>query len=329
MSSVGPHSHGACSPVTHYRGRFAPSPTGPLHFGSLLAALASFCDAKVAGGEWLLRIEDVDGPRSRDDAACDILATLERYGFEWDGAVVRQSDRIPRYEAALEHLRAMTAVYPCTCTRRELDLVPIGASGERVYPGFCRAGVADNRGHRGRHAWRVRVTDEIIAFIDRVQGPQAEALGRDVGDFVVRRTDGYFAYQLAVVVDDAAQGVTDVVRGADLLASTSRQIYLQRLLGVATPAYLHIPIAIDSAGEKISKQTCAPPLPPSPLAALLAAWRWLDQPAFESLPANVTEFWSLARRSWSPQRLPPVPMLPAPVRFAAAERAVVGTRARV
>ena len=299
-----------------------------MHFGSLLAALASFCDAKVAGGEWLLRIEDVDGPRSRDDAACDILATLERYGFEWDGAVVRQSERIPRYEAALEHLRAMAAVYPCTCTRRQLDSVPIGMSGERVYPGFCRAGLADRR-ESGRHAWRVRVPDEIVAFVDRLQGQQGQALAREVGDFVVYRTDGYFAYQLAVVVDDAAQGVTDIVRGADLLASTSRQICLQRLLGVATPAYLHIPIAIDSSGEKLSKQTCALPLPPSPLPTLLAAWRWLDQPAFASLPANVAEFWALARRGWSPQRLPPVPMLPAPARFAAAEMAAVGTRARV
>lgn len=322
MSSVGPHQHGSGPPARRYRGRFAPSPTGPLHFGSLLVALASFCDAKAAGGEWLLRIEDVDGPRSRDDAACDILATLERYGFEWDGAVVRQSERTPRYEAALEHLRAMAAVYPCTCTRRELDSAPISASGERVYPGFCRAGLADSRGHRGRHAWRVRVPDEIIAFVDRVQGPQAQALAQDVGDFVVRRTDGYFAYQLAVVVDDAAQGVTDVVRGADLLASTSRQICLQQLLGVATPSYLHVPIAIDSSGEKLSKQTCAPPLPPSPLPTLLAAWRWLDQPAFESLPANVTEFWALACRSWSPQRLPPVPMLPAPARFATETSAV-------
>ena len=303
MSSVVPPSRGSGSPVRRYRGRFAPSPTGPLHFGSLLAALASFCDAKAAGGEWLLRIEDVDGPRSRDDAACDILATLERYGFEWDGAVVRQSERTPRYEAALEHLRAMAAVYPCTCTRRELDSVPVGASGERVYPGFCRAGLAHSRGYRGRQAWRVRVPDETIAFVDRVQGRQAQALAQDVGDFVVR--------------------------GADLLASTSRQICLQRLLGVATPSYLHVPIAIDSSGEKLSKQTCAPPLPTSPLPTLLAAWRWLDQPAFDSLPANVTEFWALARRSWSPQRLPPVPMLPAPARFAATATAAVDACARV
>ena len=291
--------------------------------------MASFCDAKAAGGEWLLRIEDVDAPRSRDDAACDILATLERYGFEWDGAVVRQSERVSYYEAALERLRGMDAVYPCSCTRRELDSAAIGASGERVYPGFCRAGLADRHGRRAQHAWRVRVPDAVIAFVDRVQGPQAQAMARDVGDFVVRRSDGYFAYQLAVVVDDAAQGVTDVVRGADLLPSTSRQICLQNLLAVATPSYLHVPIAIDSAGEKLSKQTRARPLPASPLPTLLAAWRWLQQPAFATPPIDVTEFWALALRSWSPPRLPPVPMLPALAGLAADGTPVVDTWARV
>jgi len=314
--------HGT-GPLRRYRGRFAPSPTGRLHFGSLLVALASFCDAKAAGGEWLLRIEDVDGPRSRDDAANDILTTLERYGFEWDGPVVRQSERRHDYEAALERLRAKAAVYPCACTRRELERVPIGTSGERVYPGFCRAGTGDVRSHPGQHASRVRIPDETIAFVDRVQGQQAQALARDVGDFVVRRADGYFTYQLAVVVDDAAQGVTSVVRGADLLSSTPRQICLQLLLGVPTPSYLHVPVAIDSSGEKLAKQTYAPPLPASPLPALLAAWRWLDQPAFEGVPTTVAAFWAFAHRSWSPQRVPPVAMLPAPARFAVLTTPVV------
>jgi glutamyl-Q tRNA(Asp) synthetase len=300
--------------AARYRGRFAPSPTGPLHFGSLVAALASCCDARSVGGEWLLRIEDVDEPRSRPDAEAQILTALERYGFEWDGAIVRQSDRTSLYEDALARLRKAGLVYACSCTRRELQTAPVGVAGERVYPGTCRGGPPPAHGGRRQHAWRVRVDDEVRVCNDRLQAPQRQEIARDVGDFVVKRADGLFAYQLAVVVDDAAQGITDVVRGADLLSSTPRQILLQDLLGLPTPTYLHLPVAINAAGEKLSKQTRAAPLPDTPLPALLAAWRFLDQQPPPEPPANTAEFWAWSRASWKVARLPPVPMLPAPSR---------------
>ncbi|MFO1396413.1 MAG: tRNA glutamyl-Q(34) synthetase GluQRS [Burkholderiales bacterium] len=293
-----------------YVGRFAPSPTGPLHFGSLVAALASFCDARANGGAWHVRIEDVDAPRSRPGAAREILATLARYGMAWDGPVVTQTERTFAYEATLATLQAQGAVYACTCTRRELESAPVGAGGERVYPGTCRAG--PRAGARTACAWRVRVDDAVIAFTDALQGPQRQDLARDVGDFVVRRADGLFAYQLAVVVDDAALGVTTIVRGADLLPSTPRQIYLQQRLALPTPAYLHVPVAINAAGEKLSKQTQALALPYDPVPALLAAWRFLGQPPPAASPDGTAGFIAYAVRAWSRHALPPVPMLPAP-----------------
>jgi glutamyl-Q tRNA(Asp) synthetase len=303
------------------RGRFAPSPTGPLHFGSLVAALASCCDARSAGGQWLVRIEDVDTPRTRPGATEAILAALERYGFEWDGAVVRQSERTALYEAALARLVADGEAYACACTRRELESAPLGPGGERVYPGTCRQGIPPGRAARPQRAWRVRVSrpgePAIIDYCDRLTGPQRQDLGRDVGDFVVRRADGLFAYQLAVVVDDALQGVTDIVRGADLASSTPRQILLQRLLGYPTPSYLHVPVAVDARGMKLSKQTRAAALPDAALPALLAAWRFLDQPlpAGSGRPATVAEFWSHAVAAWDPARLPPVATLPVRAAF--------------
>ncbi|MEO8304227.1 MAG: tRNA glutamyl-Q(34) synthetase GluQRS [Betaproteobacteria bacterium] len=308
---------GSDSSAPHYRGRFAPSPTGPLHFGSLVAAIASCCDARASGGQWLVRIEDVDLPRSRPGAQSSILATLERYGFAWDGEVASQSGRTAHYASAIEQLRARGHVYECACARRELETAPLAANGERVYPGTCRDGIPPNRIGNPQRAWRVRVGNERIAYRDRLQGVQAQDLARDVGDFVVRRADGLHAYQLAVVVDDALQNVTHVVRGADLMASTPRQILLQRLLGLPEPSYLHTPIAINAAGEKLSKQTHATALPDDPLPALGAAWRFLDQPRPESsrFPASVAEFWSWAISAWSPARLPPTAMLPAPARF--------------
>jgi glutamyl-Q tRNA(Asp) synthetase len=293
-------------------GRFAPSPTGPLHFGSLVAALASCCDARARGARWLVRIEDVDVPRSVPGAADDILRTLARYGFARDGEVEWQSKRTARYEAALARLVDMRLAYPCACTRRELDGAPLGPGGERIYPGTCRDGVPAAIAGRSQRAWRVRVGDAEVAFVDRLQGPQRQRLGTEVGDFVLKRADGLFAYQLAVVVDDAEQGVTDVVRGADLLSSTPRQIHLARLLGYAVPGYLHVPVAVDRDGQKLSKQTQAPALPHDPLPALLAAWRFLDQPKPPDMPRDVAAFWRHATSAWTPSRLPPVPMLPAP-----------------
>jgi glutamyl-Q tRNA(Asp) synthetase len=294
-------------------GRFAPSPTGPLHFGSLVAALASVCDARASGGRWLLRVEDVDEPRAVPGAEREILATLLRYGFVHDGPIVRQSERGDRYASALHTLDARGWTYACACTRRDLEGAPLSVAGERIYPGTCRGGIAPDRSRHPQRALRLRVGSETIGHVDRLQGAQHQDLAREVGDFVVRRADGLAAYQLAVVVDDAEQGITDVVRGADLLASTPRQIHLQRALGLATPSYLHVPIAIDASGEKLSKQTRARALPDDPLPALLEAWRFLDQPA--QSPATLGDFWAHAFRAWSPARLPPVKMLPAP-RFA-------------
>ena len=296
---------------TRYRGRFAPSPTGPLHFGSLVAALASYCDARAAGGEWLLRIEDVDAPRACLGAEGQIVTALDRYGFAWDGEIVRQSDRIPLYDDALARLRAAGLAYTCACTRRELEVSPLGIAGEHVYPGTCRDGIPASRNGRRQRAWRVRVANAIIECNDRLQGAQRQALARDVGDFVVRRADGLFAYQLAVVVDDAEQGITAVVRGADLLASTPRQVLLQKLLGLSTPSYLHVPVAINDAGEKLSKQTRATALPDSPLPTLLAAWRFLGQEPPADTPGDVAEFWRWAHAAWKVSQLPPVSMLPA------------------
>jgi glutamyl-Q tRNA(Asp) synthetase len=293
-----------------YVGRFAPSPTGPLHFGSLIAALASYADARAADGRWLLRIEDLDPPREQPGAAGMILRTLERFGFEWDGPVRQQSDRGSAYLEAFEGLQRDGWIFPCACTRLELRRGRLGVGGERVYPGHCRHGLAAGRAAR---AWRLRVDDEPVVFTDRVQGPQAQLLERDVGDFVIRRADRQWAYQLAVVVDDADQRITDVVRGADLLASTPRQIYLQRLLRLPSPRHAHVPVAVNINGEKLSKQTKAAALAEDrPERALMAAWRFLDQAEIDADVASAQEFWAWAIPRWNAARIPPVPMLPAP-----------------
>jgi glutamyl-Q tRNA(Asp) synthetase len=301
-------------PPPRYRGRYAPSPTGPLHFGSLVAAVASYCDARAAQGQWLVRIEDVDVPRAQRGADAAILATLERYGFAWDGPVVRQSERTDLYAVALERLRAGGDLYECACSRRELEAAAIGPGGERVYPGTCRHGIPADRRGRAQHSVRVKVGKARIEFRDRLQRAQSQDLARDVGDFVVRRADGLHAYQLAVVVDDALQGVTHVVRGADLLPSTPRQIFLQRRLGYPEVSYLHVPVAIDAAGEKLSKQTGAAPLPDEPGPTLLAAWRFLGQdwPETGGVPVRASDFWASALPRWNASRLPPTAMLPAP-----------------
>lgn len=217
---------------TKYVGRFAPSPTGPLHFGSLVAAAASYLDARAQGGTWQVRIEDVDTTRCNPQFAHEILATLSAFGFVWDGEVLVQSQRSLRYQAALNQLAARNLTYACACSRKEIADSALSGIDGPVYPGTCR----DKSLPRGRHAVRVRTTQAEIRFADRVQGECCQVLERDIGDFVLMRRDGLFAYQLAVVIDDADQGVTHVVRGADLLDSTARQIYLQRLLGLRTPA---------------------------------------------------------------------------------------------
>lgn len=277
-----------------YVGRFAPSPTGPLHFGSLVAALASWLDARAAGGRWLVRIEDLDAPRSRAGAAEEILRTLGRLGLGWDGAVLYQSTRGAHYRRALAALEKQT--YWCGCTRREIadSALGLAADGAQIYPGTCRTGIAPGKVPR---ALRLRATGEQISYTDRVQGVQAQRLDLAIGDFVLLRADGQFAYQLAVVVDDAEQGVTDVVRGADLLGSTPRQIHLQRLLGYPTPRYLHVPAAVNAAGEKLSKQTGAPAIDSErPEKTLRRALAFLGQAQTDNLAQAV--------RDWNPALIP-------------------------
>ena len=276
-----------------YAGRFAPSPTGPLHLGSLLAALASWLDARAANGRWYVRTEDLDPPREQPGAADQILRTLEALGLYWDGPVIFQSRRTRLYQDALENLRTRT--YWCGCSRREVadSSLALAADGAPVYPGTCRAGLAPGRSPR---ALRVRIDPVDIVFHDRLQGEQRQSLAAEVGDFVLHRADGQFAYQLAVVVDDAEQGITDVVRGADLLGSTARQIFLQRQLGFAEPRYLHVPVLVDQAGEKLSKQTGAQPIDAADRATLVLALRLLGQMETDDLREAV--------RNWRPDAIP-------------------------
>lgn len=272
----------------NYVGRFAPSPSGPLHAGSLVAALASWLDARAHEGRWLLRIEDVDTPRTVPGAAERIMAQLQALGLAWDGDIMWQSQRGAAYQAAFDALAARGLIYGCGCTRREIADSALrgqtqpGADGERPYPGTCRNGLPPGRQAR---AWRLRVPSGVEHFEDRWLGPQEQDVARAVGDMALRRADGLWAYQLAVVVDDAAQGVTDVVRGADLLGSTARQRVLGRLLGLPALRYLHVPLILDPAsGLKLSKQNGAPPIDTdAPLAALRAAWSALG---FADFPAQ-------------------------------------------
>ncbi len=254
-----------------YRGRFAPSPTGSLHVGSLVAALGSWLCARRAGGEWLLRMEDIDPPREVPGAAEDILAALPAFGLTAAAPPLWQSQRIPAYEAAFAQLQQANLVFPCWCSRTQLA----------VDGGMHRDGRCVARPDPAREpAWRLRTPDITITFDDALQGPQRQALREQAGDFIVRRAEGFYAYQLACVVDDAFQGISDVVRGSDLLDSTPRQICLQRLLGLPTPRYLHLPLALDAQGRKLSKSEGACPVDPAqPLPALQRALRFLGLPA--------------------------------------------------
>jgi glutamyl-Q tRNA(Asp) synthetase len=243
------------APVPRPCGRFAPSPTGPLHLGSLLAAIGSWVDARAAGGEWRVRIEDVDRAREVPGAADDMLRTLERFGLTWDGPVVRQSARGEFYAAALARLEADGRAYPCTCTRAGLET---GSGGELRYPGLCRGGP---RQPTGPSAMRMRVDGlAAVTVEDRVQGSFTQDVDAAVGDFVLRRRDGFWSYQLAVVVDDGAHHITDVVRGLDLFDNTPRQRLLQDALGLPTPRYLHLPVVVTPDGEKLAKSRQALPV---------------------------------------------------------------------
>ncbi|MCX7184099.1 MAG: tRNA glutamyl-Q(34) synthetase GluQRS [Nitrosospira sp.] len=289
--------------MPNYRGRFAPSPTGPLHFGSLVAAVGSYLEARSRQGEWLVRIENLDPPREVAGAAREILATLEALGMEWDGEVIYQSQRNEVYQAALAVLEQQGLLYPCVCSRKEIADSSINGIDGPVYPGTCRGRFPAGRSST---ALRVLTHDDSIEFRDALRGPIRQQLASATGDFVLRRADGIYAYQLAVVVDDAAQGVTHVVRGVDLLDSTPRQIYLQQLLGYPTPAYMHLPVVTNAQGEKLSKQTQATAVDVSmPVVQLVAAVRFLGQtPPAELAESNVASFWRWALENWSPQKIP-------------------------
>lgn len=290
-----------------YVGRFAPSPTGPLHFGSLVAALASYLDAKKAQGRWLVRMEDLDSPRCRPEHARSILDTLHAFGLNPDATVVWQSARKSLYRAALDQLRRAGKTYACACSRKEVEDSGLSGVDGPVYPGICRHLRLKDDGH----AIRVITDDGTVDFVDRVQGHQSQRIGAEIGDFVLRRRDGIFSYQLAVVVDDADQGITDVVRGADLIDSTARQIYLQCLLGLPRLRYLHIPVATNAEGQKLSKQTLAPAISATHAVAMLnLALEFLGQPRqFASTPDGLL---AAAIQSWIPHAIAAVRTSPMP-----------------
>lgn len=276
-----------------YRGRFAPSPTGHLHFGSLVAAVGSWLCARHAGGQWLLRMEDIDPPREVPGSAASILAALPAFGLVADAPVLFQSQRTAAYDAAFEQLRAANQLFPCWCSRSELA----GAGGLHR-DGRCVAAPDPDQ----PPAWRLRTPDVIVEFDDALQGPQRQNLRDEVGDFVIRRVEGLYSYQLACVVDDAHQRITEVVRGQDLLDSTARQIWLQRCLDLPTPAWRHLPLVLDAAGRKLSKSERAFPVDPAaPVPALRRALAFLRRP---TTAIGVHELLAQALVDFDPADLP-------------------------
>jgi len=285
-----------------YVGRFAHSPTGPLHFGSLVAAVGSFADALHCDGTWLVRIDDVDQTRSIAGMTQTILRQLESFGFQWTQAPVRQSARKDLYLEIIEQLLAEDHAFGCRCTRQDVLSAGIRGTAGPVYPGTCRHNQLPPGSYR---TVRIKAGSAPIRFNDRIAGDLLQDLLHDVGDFVVKRADGYAAYQIAVVVDDHLDGITDVVRGADLLASTPRQIHLQHLLGYSTPRYAHLPLVVDSTGRKLSKHDHDRPVDvDKALHSLVAAWRFLGQKIPQHDLGDVEEFWSFAANHWSIKAIP-------------------------
>ncbi|ALP54664.1 glutamyl-Q tRNA(Asp) ligase [Candidatus Tenderia electrophaga] len=286
-----------------YRGRFAPSPTGALHFGSMVAAVGSYLQARQQGGRWLVRMEDLDPPRETPGAAAAILRALERFGLHWDEHVLYQSQRSEVYRTALQGLSAQGRVYACGCSRREIAANAIAGRYGPIYQGMCRDGLAKDKQPR---ALRVLTHDTPISFDDALLGHFEQRIESEIGDFVVRRADRLFAYQLAVVVDDAEQHITEVVRGADLLDNTPRQIHLQRLLGVPTPRYAHLPVAVTVDGQKLSKQTGAASIHEQrPQTVLVQVLRFLNQqPPRELVDAQLDELWHWAITHWRLEQVP-------------------------
>jgi glutamyl-Q tRNA(Asp) synthetase len=297
------------------RGRFAPSPTGPLHFGSLISAVGSYLQAKSQGGEWLVRIEDLDSPREIPGAADQILRTLEAFHLYWDGPVLYQSQRYEAYEEALNQLARSGHSFPCSCSRKsisesvsntEVKTGPLGT----IYPGTCRNGLPAGSTAR---AIRLRAEEKSVEFTDLAQGPMSTQLARDIGDFVIKRADNLYAYHLAVVVDDAYQGITQIVRGMDLLDATFPHLHLQDLLNMATPQYAHLPIAVNQQGEKLSKQTHAAPIDPAQAGLLLAkALSFLGHtpdPGVLYEDPEILLGWAVA--NWDLSRVPKISAIPA------------------
>lgn len=282
-----------------YVGRFAPSPTGPLHFGSLLTAVASYLQAHAYSGKWLLRMEDIDPPREQPGASDAIIAALEHYGFEWDGPVTYQSASRDAHDAAVQFLMEKQHAYRCGCSRRQLASALRGPLGI-IYPGTCRSGCEAEE-----FAIRVRTDDDTLTFVDGLQGQQSQRLESDSGDFIILRRDDLIAYQLAVVIDDCQQKVTEVVRGIDLMESTPRQIWLQQLLGLPTPNYLHIPVATNADGQKLSKSTGAAGVSMKlERQTLVAALEALGQhPPADLSSATVKLIWRWAKEHWHIEQL--------------------------
>ena len=285
-----------------YHGRFAPSPTGPLHFGSLVAAVASYLQARSKGGKWLLRIEDLDPPRELPGMAEDIVQTLLQHGFEPSEPVLRQSERLKLYEAVVDELLGRGIAYPCSCTRQEIRANALPGRMGPIYPGTCRERTTHSRKAR---AVRVRTDSSPIKFSDALQGSNTCRLEPEAGDYLIRRGDGLIAYHLAVVVDDHAQGITEVVRGTDLLDSTPAQIHLQHILGLDTPAYMHFPVAVNHRGVKLSKQTGALPISSQkPAWNLVSCLQFLRQDPPEGLESqSLQTIWDWAIERWRPERL--------------------------
>lgn len=285
-----------------YHGRFAPSPTGPLHLGSLLTAVASYLDARANRGVWRLRIDDLDTARNQNGAAAQIRKMLETAGMDWDGPVVYQSQQLEQYQAAFDRLDRRGLLYPCTCSRKELGEFTANGSDRNVYPGICRDKARSVRSH---HAIRIRIDPSSIGFYDRLQGYHEQNLAAQVGDFVVRRRDRIFAYQLAVVIDDATQHITQVVRGMDLIDSTPRQIYLHSLLGLRVPGYCHVPLVLDPHGAKLSKQTGAKALHESELSQavfkVLALLNHAPPGAMKTAPPRALLEWGIG--NWNLEKL--------------------------
>ena len=292
-----------------YRGRFAPSPTGPLHFGSLIAATGSYLQAKSQQGEWLIRIDDIDPPRIQKGASSLILQTLEDFGFEWDSDVLYQSTRQKRYQDAVDDLIERKTAYFCSCSRQSiLDKTgQIKGQGEIIYPGFCRDKPLVHSENSPAYSVRLRCDEKSSSFIDKLQGKQSFNLKEQRGDFIIQRRDRYFAYHLASGIDDVEQKITEVVRGADLLSSTPCQIYVQQVLNLESPQYCHLPVIIDETGQKLSKQTHAAPINPKDSVSLLyKTLKFLGQmPPIELIESNQKNIWNWAKTHWQIDLVPP------------------------